>query len=190
MIFLCSNVPRFPRGFFISNHTFRRHHVLSPTGLRTLVLLWIEIAYQQGSAGTPAETTQYERKEQMGILATAIPAIVICTRDRARATAFYRDTLGLALAHEDNFAAIFDTGGVTLRVSVVPDFAPHEHTILGFHVPDLDVTVKDLREKGVTFNLYPRFRQDELGIWTAPGGAVRVAWFKDPDGNVLSVTNS
>jgi catechol 2,3-dioxygenase-like lactoylglutathione lyase family enzyme len=131
-----------------------------------------------------------ERKEQMGILEAAKPAIVICTRDRARATAFYRDTLGLTLAYEDNFAAVFNIGGVTLRVSIVADFTPHEHTILGFHVPDVSATVKALCEKGVTFNRYPRFTQDELGVWTAPGGTVRVAWLKDPDGNVLSVTNA
>jgi catechol 2,3-dioxygenase-like lactoylglutathione lyase family enzyme len=126
----------------------------------------------------------------MGILETAKPAIIICTRDRARATAFYRDILGLTLAHEDDFAAIFNTGGVTLRVSIVADFTPHEHTILGFQVPDVQATVKALREKGVTFNLYPRFRQDELGIWTAPGGSVSVSWFQDLDGNVLSLTNA
>jgi len=126
----------------------------------------------------------------MGILEAAKPAIIICTRDRARATAFYRDILGLTLAREDNFAAVFNTGGVTLRVSTVADFTPHEHTILGFQVPDVQATVKALREKGVTFNLYPRFHQDELGVWTAPGGSVSVAWFKDPDGNVLSVTNA
>jgi catechol 2,3-dioxygenase-like lactoylglutathione lyase family enzyme len=126
----------------------------------------------------------------MGILESAKPAIVICTRDRARATAFYRDTLGLTAAYENNFAAVFNTGGITLRVSTVADFTPHEHTILGFNVPDVAATVKALREKGVTFNFYSHIRQDELGIWTAPGGAVRVAWFKDPDGNVLSVTNA
>jgi catechol 2,3-dioxygenase-like lactoylglutathione lyase family enzyme len=126
----------------------------------------------------------------MGILESAKPAIVICTRDRALATAFYRDTLGLTAAYENNFAAVFNTGGITLRVSTVADFTPHEHTILGFNVPDVAATVKALREKGVTFNFYSHIRQDELGIWTAPGGAVRVAWFKDPDGNVLSVTNA
>jgi len=126
----------------------------------------------------------------MGILESAKPAIVICTRDRARATAFYRDTLGLTAAYENNFAAVFNTGGITLRVSTIADFTPHEHTILGFNVPDVAATVKALREKGVTFNFYSHIRQDELGIWTAPGGAVRVAWFKDPDGNVLSVTNA
>jgi catechol 2,3-dioxygenase-like lactoylglutathione lyase family enzyme len=126
----------------------------------------------------------------MGILESAKPAIIICTRDRARATTFYRDTLGLPVAYEDHFAAVFNLGGVTLRISTVADFTPHEHTIVGFHVSDVPATVKALREKSVTFNFYPRFRQDELGIWSAPGGTVRVAWFKDPDGNVLSVTNA
>jgi|HubBroStandDraft_4_1064222.scaffolds.fasta_scaffold249464_2 catechol 2,3-dioxygenase-like lactoylglutathione lyase family enzyme len=126
----------------------------------------------------------------MGILEAAKPAIIICTRDRARATAFYRDTLGLPLAYEDNFAAVFNTGGVTLRVSLVPDFTPQEHAIVGFQVPDVPAAVKALREKSVTFNIYQRFRQDELGIWTAPGGTTHVAWFKDPDGNVLSVTSA
>jgi catechol 2,3-dioxygenase-like lactoylglutathione lyase family enzyme len=126
----------------------------------------------------------------MRVLESAKPAIIICTRDRTPATAFYRDALGLTLSNEDDFAAVFNTGGVTLRVSVVPDFTPHEHTILGFKVSDVPATVKALRENGVTFNIYPGFRQDELGILTLPGGTVRVAWFKDPDGNVLSVTNA
>lgn len=126
----------------------------------------------------------------MGTLEAAKPAIVICTRDRDRATAFYRDALGLIVASEDNFAAVFNIGGVTLRVSTVANFTPHEHTILGFGVPDVAATVKALREKGITFCSYPGFHQDELGIWTAPGGTLRVAWFKDPDGNVLSVTNA
>ena len=126
----------------------------------------------------------------MGVLEAARPAIVVCTRDRARATALYRDTLGLPLAREDSFAAVFNTGGVTLRISTVDDFTPHEHTILGFQVPDVAATVRALREMGVAFNIYAGFHQDELGICNLPGGTVRVAWFKDPDGNVLSVTNA
>ena len=126
----------------------------------------------------------------MGILESAKPAIVICTRDRARSTAFYLDTLGLPLIHEDDFAAVFQTGGVTLRVSVVPDFTPHEHTILGFTVPDVPATAKALHDKGLTFNRYPRMTQDDLGVWTAPGKSIQAAWFKDPDGNVLSITNA
>src|SRR5580704_7742096 len=125
----------------------------------------------------------------MGILKAAKPAIIICTRDRKRSSTFYRDTLGLPLASEDSFASVFNIGGVTLRVSAVPDFTPHEHTILGFRVDDVPAAVKALRQKGVAFNIYPRFHQDELGILAVPGGAVQVAWFKDPDGNVLSVTN-
>ncbi len=125
----------------------------------------------------------------MGILGAATPAIVICTRDRERAMSFYRDVLGLTLAAEDKFAAVFEIGGVTLRVSVVADFVAHEHAILGFRVQDVATTVRVLREQGVVFNFYPGFSQDEFGVWTAPGASVRVAWFKDPDGNVLSVTD-
>jgi catechol 2,3-dioxygenase-like lactoylglutathione lyase family enzyme len=125
----------------------------------------------------------------MGILQTTTPLILICTRDRERATAFYRDVLGLGFISEDKFAVVLDVGGVMLRVSSVADFVPHEHSILGFRVQDVTATVKSLREKGVAFNIYPGFKQDEFGIWTVPGGSTHVAWFKDPDGNVLSITD-
>lgn len=125
----------------------------------------------------------------MGILEAASPAIIICTRDRERATGFYRDTLGLTLAHEDELAAVFNIGGITLRVSLVANFTPHEHTILGFKVPEVEATVRALLEVGVIFNRYPGFPQDELGVLTVPGRNIQVAWFNDPDGNVLSVTN-
>lgn len=131
-----------------------------------------------------------EMLEPMGILEAAVPVIVICTRDRSRATAFYRETLGLTFVSEDNFAAAFNIGGVTLRVSTVADFKPHEHTILGFHVTDVTATVRALLEKGIIFNIYKGFPQDELGILTLPGQEAQVAWFQDPDGNVLSVTNA
>jgi catechol 2,3-dioxygenase-like lactoylglutathione lyase family enzyme len=125
----------------------------------------------------------------MGILEAATPVVVICTRDRARATAFYRDTLGLKFAYEDNLAAVFNSGAITLRISLVPDFTPHEHTILGFNVLDVTATVRALMDNGVTFNRYAGFNQDELGVLNLPRG-IHVAWFKDPDGNVLSVTNA
>lgn len=125
----------------------------------------------------------------MGILESATPAIVICTRDRATSTAFYRDVLGLRLAYEDDLAAVFRVGGITLRVSFVADFTPHEDTILGFSVSDVAATVKALRTKGLKFNIYPHVQQDELGILTLPARTSRVAWFSDPDGNVLSITN-
>jgi catechol 2,3-dioxygenase-like lactoylglutathione lyase family enzyme len=125
----------------------------------------------------------------MGILETSTPLILICVRDRVRATAFYRDVIGLKFIREDHFAAIFEAGGTMLRVSTVPDFEAHEHSILGFRVPDTTATVKALRDNGVVFNIYPHFKQDELGIWTVPDGSAHVAWFKDPDGNVLSITD-
>ncbi|MGH9733985.1 MAG: VOC family protein [Candidatus Acidiferrales bacterium] len=125
----------------------------------------------------------------MGILESATPAVVICTRDRARSTAFYRDVLGLRLAYDDDLAAVFNAGGVTLRVSLVADVMPHEHTILGFRVPDVSAAVKALREKGIKFNTHTALHQDSLGILTLPGRTSRVAWFNDPDGNVLSITD-
>ena len=124
----------------------------------------------------------------MGILEAAKPAVVICTRDRTRAVAFYRDILGLNLASEDTFAAVFNSGGITVRISLVPDFTPHEHTILGFNVTDVAATVEALRAQGAVFNIYEGYQQDESAILTLPRG-IQVAWFKDPDGNVLSVTN-
>jgi catechol 2,3-dioxygenase-like lactoylglutathione lyase family enzyme len=129
------------------------------------------------------------QEKRMGILESARPTVIVCTRDRTRATNFYRDTLGLTLAYEDELAAVFNLGCITLRVSEVRDFRAHEHTILGFNVLDVEAAVKALREKGVTFNIYPGFNQNELGILIVPGRAVQVAWLKDPDGNVLSVTN-
>jgi len=126
----------------------------------------------------------------MGILEIAKPVAIICTRDRARAAMFYRDTLGLKIKLEDDYAIVFEVGGIDLRVSTVADFTPHEHTVLGFRVPDVAATVRALREKGVTFNTYKGFNQNELGIFSLPDAALRVAWFNDPDGNVLSVTNA
>jgi catechol 2,3-dioxygenase-like lactoylglutathione lyase family enzyme len=127
---------------------------------------------------------------KMDGLGAAKPIVVVCTRNRTRAATFYRDTLGLALTSEDHLATAFDMNGTIMHISTVADFTPHEHTILGFKISDVEAAVIGLRERGVVFNIYPGFKQDQLGILTVPGTAVRVAWFKDPDGNVLSVTNA
>ncbi len=111
----------------------------------------------------------------------------VATRDPVRAKAFYGDTLGLRLLREDQFAVVFDAHGTTLRVSIVPELAPAKYTVLGWVVPNIVAMVKELQNAGVTLEQFGFKDQDELGIWTAPGGA-RVAWFKDPDGNTLSVT--
>jgi catechol 2,3-dioxygenase-like lactoylglutathione lyase family enzyme len=112
----------------------------------------------------------------------------ICTFDRERSKAFYGGTLGFELIHEDDSAAVFNLNGITLRISEAPDFKPANQTVLGWDVVDIRTIVKALRSKGVTFNFYDGFVQDEIGIWTVPGRATRVAWFDDPDGNVLSLT--
>lgn len=110
------------------------------------------------------------------------------TCDQARAIEFYRDQLGLELKAHDGFAATFDARGIVLRVSTVPaPLHPQPFTILGWMVPDIAAMVRSLEFTGVVFERYPQIPQDEVGIWTAPGGA-KVAWFKDPDGNILSLT--
>jgi catechol 2,3-dioxygenase-like lactoylglutathione lyase family enzyme len=113
----------------------------------------------------------------------------VATRDPERAKAFYRDALGLHLVKEElPFALVFDANGIMLRVTIVREHHVAPYTVLGWEVADIAATAKKLVvEAGVQLARYPGMQQDELGIWTAPGGA-KVAWFQDPDGNVLSVT--
>ena len=125
----------------------------------------------------------------MGILTTAKPVILICTRDVSRTAAFYRDILGLTPVSEDKYAAVFAAGGVTLRVSLVPDFAVNEHTVMGFQVEDVVGAIRSLRQKGVVPHRPERLSLDEEGIWAIPGGLGQVAWISDPEGNLLSITN-
>jgi catechol 2,3-dioxygenase-like lactoylglutathione lyase family enzyme len=111
----------------------------------------------------------------------------VATRDSARAKEFYRDTLGLRLVSEDQFALVFDAAGTMLRVTCVPELVPAKYTVLGWHVRDIVQTAKQLQQAHVALERYPGMQQDELGIWNSPSGA-QVAWFKDPDGNTLSIT--
>lgn len=124
----------------------------------------------------------------MGALGEAKPVVIICTRDREKSEPFYRDVLGLKMTGSDDFAAVFDVGGAPLRLSTVADWKAHEHTIFGFAVKDIKAAESALAKKGVKFTIYQGFGQDADGVWTAPDGKTRVAWFSDPDGNTLSVT--
>lgn len=113
----------------------------------------------------------------------------IPSKDPKKARSFYEGVLGLRFVSEDPFALVLDANGITLRISNisnVSDFRPAPFTVLGWEVPNIREIVVGLQGKGVKFEQYDWMSQDELGIWTAPGGA-RVAWFKDPDGNVLSL---
>lgn len=110
------------------------------------------------------------------------------TLDFDRARAFYVDTLGLRFVENDGFAMVLDANGTTIRVAKVQsDFKPAVFTILGWEVSEIEKVVAAMTAKGVVFERYGFFVQDALGIWAAPGGA-KVAWFKDPDGNTLSVS--
>jgi len=112
----------------------------------------------------------------------------ILTRDRPKSIAFYRDVLGFALVSEDMFAAVFDLNGTMLRISTVETHQAGPSTVLGWDVPDIAEAARALKAKGVEFNIYEGFGQDDLGIWTSPAADAKVAWFRDPDGNVLSLT--
>jgi catechol 2,3-dioxygenase-like lactoylglutathione lyase family enzyme len=108
--------------------------------------------------------------------------------DTERAKRFYRDTLGLRLVSEEPpFALVFDANGIMLRLGMGTELPPSVGTVLGWQVPDIATAVRDLERAGVRFERYEHFKQDDLGVWTSPTGA-RVAWFKDPDGNILSLS--
>jgi catechol 2,3-dioxygenase-like lactoylglutathione lyase family enzyme len=111
----------------------------------------------------------------------------VATTDSAKALAFYQGILGLDLIVEDQFAIVFDVNGVELRVQKVQRLTPHSHTQLGWSVASIEETVRALRAKGVVFEIYPFLHQNADGVWVAPSGA-KVAWVKDPDGNLLSLT--
>jgi predicted enzyme related to lactoylglutathione lyase len=113
-------------------------------------------------------------------------AAFVATADPDRAKAFYQNTLGLTLVSDEEYAIIFDANGTTLRIQKAGPFTPHSFTALGWHVDDIEAATTALRERGVAFEQYPWMPAGSNGIMTFPGGA-RVAWFKDPDGNLLSL---
>ena len=117
---------------------------------------------------------------------TDIVAFVSIT-DAEKARAFYEGVLGLRFVKDDGFALVFDANGIMVRAAKMKEVKPAQFTMLGWQVKDIAAVVAALRGKGVQFEIFGFFKQDELGIWTAPTGD-KVAWFKDPDGNILSVS--
>jgi catechol 2,3-dioxygenase-like lactoylglutathione lyase family enzyme len=105
--------------------------------------------------------------------------------DRARA--FYEQVLGLPVVEQNDYACVLDANGTMLRLTAVPEVAQPGYTVLGWRVSDITATVRGLAAKGVVFQRYDGMAQDDDGIWTTPGGD-KVAWFPDPDGNILSLT--
>lgn len=111
----------------------------------------------------------------------------VATTDGERARLFYGDVLGLKVVSDDPYAVVCEVNGAPLRIQKVDSFRPQGFTVLGWEVADIDATVDALAARGVEFQRYDGMNQDARAVWSAPSGA-RVAWFKDPDGNTLSVT--
>lgn len=126
------------------------------------------------------------------MLGSASVVAFVPTRDPANARQFYENVLGLEFVSDDAFALVFNANGVPIRVvnvSSIDAFAPAPFTILGWQVPSAQTAVRQLGAKGVVFERFPGMPQDADGIWQSPSGA-RVAWFKDPDGNLLSISEA
>lgn len=122
----------------------------------------------------------------MGVLEKAAVAAFIASAKIPEARDFFENTLGLTFISDDEYALVFDANGTTLRIQKVAEVEPKQYTSLGWHVDDISAAVTALVANGVRFERYDFMQPDELGIVTFPGGA-RVAWFKDPDGNLLSI---
>jgi catechol 2,3-dioxygenase-like lactoylglutathione lyase family enzyme len=121
------------------------------------------------------------------VLSDAPVTAFVATANAERAIRFYRDTLGLTLVSDDPFAAVFRCKGAPLRLQKVAVLQPHPFTTIGWSVPSIRRSAAMLSRRGVVFERYAFLEQDERGVWRSPSGA-QVAWFKDPDGNVLSLT--
>jgi catechol 2,3-dioxygenase-like lactoylglutathione lyase family enzyme len=120
------------------------------------------------------------------MLASSSLQTIVWTSRIPEAEKFYGDALGLPLKGKSHGALVFDVGGSDLRVSPVPSTQPSAHTVLGFAVPDVRTIVESLAARGIRFERIAGFPHDSMGILTTPDGS-RVAWFRDPDGNLLSI---
>lgn len=121
-------------------------------------------------------------------LASAKPTIFIAVTDAKTARAFYEDSLGLRCMDDTPFALVFDMNGVELRLSKVPVHTPLPFTVLDWQVADIHATRLRLDAKGIIRAEFDGIEVDEKGIWTSPDGGAQIYWFRDPDGNVLSVS--
>ena len=121
------------------------------------------------------------------MLADAPLVAFVPVTDIARARTFYESTLGLPVVDDSPFALVVEASGTSVRITPVPDLRTQPFTILGWEVPDIEETVTQLTGRGVPFNHYEGMDQTAGGVWTSPSGDM-VAWFTDPDGNTLSLT--
>ena len=113
----------------------------------------------------------------------------IATKDLNRARTFYEEALGLHLVESNPNALVFETNGRMLRITLVDSLTPANHTVVGWEVADIEAMAAEFDGRGIVFERYPMLEQDDQGICTFPNGD-RVAWFKDPDGNTLSISQT
>jgi catechol 2,3-dioxygenase-like lactoylglutathione lyase family enzyme len=124
---------------------------------------------------------------RMAVLAKMIGFLI--TSDAGKATEFYRDVLGFRFVQDDGFALVFDANGTMIRIVKAKSHTAAQGTVLGWEVEDIHAAIHELTARGVKFEQFglPFMKQDEFGVWTPPNGD-QVAWFKDPDGNTLSIS--
>ncbi|MFN7398834.1 MAG: VOC family protein [Sandaracinobacter sp.] len=118
------------------------------------------------------------------------PVAFLYVPDADAAVAFYQGRLGLKLLERDGFGMFFAFGAVLLRITPMPEFRGGPHPVLGWDVVDIAATIDRLTEKGIAFKIYVGMGQDARGIWAAPGGGAKIAWFEDPFGNLLSLSEN
>lgn len=123
----------------------------------------------------------------MPIAPAAKPIAFLYVSDTDRALAFYRDVLGLSLHSSDAYGVFLESASTLVRMTVLPDFAPTPHPVLGWNVTDIAAAAAELKSKGVALTIYEGMGQDDAGIWTSGDGG-KMAWFADPDGNVLMLS--
>lgn len=109
------------------------------------------------------------------------------TKDSKRSREFYEGKLGFQFVSDDQFALVMQAGDSMIRIAKAGNFTPAQYTVMGWEVTEIEAMVKWLNGRGVVFEKYPFVQDRELGIWTTSNGD-KVAWFKDPDGNVLSLS--
>jgi predicted enzyme related to lactoylglutathione lyase len=126
----------------------------------------------------------------MNHLKSGTPVAFLYVTDRERALNFYLEKLGFQLRSSDSFGDFIDLGSGLIRMTVMPEHTASSHPVLGWNVGNISVTAMALRERGIRFTIHEGMGQDALGIWTSPDGGSRVAFFSDPDGNVLTLSQA
>jgi catechol 2,3-dioxygenase-like lactoylglutathione lyase family enzyme len=124
----------------------------------------------------------------MSVLPSAPVSVFLATTRADEAKTFYADILGLKILDDNGFALVFELHGAELRISKVPGFEPFPWTVLDWQVPDISKAITTLASRDIEFTRFGGMEQDEQGVWTTPDGSAKIAWFRDPDANVLSVS--